>query len=684
MKSILAIVFTALLYLPTSGSATTVSTRGYPTLIDWSLSAEQIGTSCTKQLAIARNHANRLAASLSVRTFVTTVLPLENLNADLRDNLAAQLFLSQVSPDKGIRDASLACYTKFAAFNAEENASPILYRALLTAQQSGTAPGLYGRRLTTLWVQTFEQAGAGLSAPKRADFVKLSNQLIDLQNRFNANFANDTTAIAISKKESAGLSSDFVASFKVGADGRYVVPVNDSTRLPFLANASDEAVRKRYYFAYGNVQAPANVKLLEQAIAIRDRLGRLLGFPTWAAYQMHFRTAKDPAAMMSFLDKLDNQLLPKAKAEIQNLQTLKASQTGDAHAQIQMWDVAYYQNQLVKTKYALDQNQVRQYFPAPHTVEQILAIYQKILGVTFAPVKPANNWNPDVTEFSVTDTASGKFIGSFLLDLYPRPGKPGGAFESDLLPVRRLADGTMRPPVTTIIVSDWPAPGIDTPALLTHEDVVTFFHEFGHCMAGLLARVPYESLTGFNQDFVEAPSQMLENFTWDPVVLKKLSADVDTGQPMPDAMIANMIAARCVTDRLCSAYAAARQVVYATADLDWHMSGPAVDTTKVWARVQAAEAPIPLPNGVYPQAQDTHWMSGYDAGVYVYMWSLVYAQDMFTAFQKGGLDSPIVGMRYRQTILAPAQSLDPDVEVANFLGRPMSTSAFYDGFNKRP
>ena len=232
-------------------------------------------------------------------------------------------------------------------------------------------------------------------------------------------------------------------------------------------------------------------------------------------------------------------------------------------------------------------------------------------------------------------------------------------------------------------VSDWPAATGEKPALLRHDDVVVFFHEFGHLMASLLAETPYESLNQFQQDFVEAPSQMLENFVWTPSIMKKISAHVDTGAPLPDATIAKMVHARCVTDRLCNAYAATRQLLYSIADLDYHMAGPRVDTTATWAKLSRDTTPFALPPGLHPEAQFTHLVSGYDAGYYTYLWSLVYAQDMFTAFQKGGLENPAVGMRYRRTILAPARALSPDVEVKNFLGRPMSTGAFYAGFKRR-
>ena len=652
-----------------------------PTVVNWDLTTAQIHSSCSSRLALARRQIAALAAARGPATFSNSILALENIASNLSDDLTAQTFLSQVALSSAVRDESLACSNSVAGFFADATSNPQIYARLLQAQKTMSGADAADRALASIWVSQFELSGAGLAGAPRAEFVSLSKQLTEIQNRFNQNFANDTTTIQITKAETKGLAPDFVGSLKTSSDGSFIVPVNDSTSQPFLGSAASEAARERFYFAYGKIQAGPNVALLEHAITIRYRLARLLGMPSWAAYQMRTRTVQDPAKIVGFLQSLDAHVLPGAYADIAALQKVKRIETGDPHATIKPWDVAYYLNERTRAEFSLDQNEVRQYFPAPHTVSAIMSFYQHILGVTFAPIVPAHAWSPDVTEFSVTDTASGRFIGSFFLDLYPRAGKPGGAFNAPVISVRTLEDGQVRPPVSAMIVSDWPAPSKDKPALLRHDDVVVFFHEFGHCMAAMLANVPYESLSQFDQDFVEAPSQMLENFAWDRSILRRITSNVDTGQAMPDALIDKLLASRCVTDRLCNAYAASRQLMLSLIDLDYHMSGPTVDTTAVWAKHARNDTPIPTPAGVHPEAQFTHETSGYDAGYYVYMWSLVYAQDMFTLFQREGVDSADAGMRYRTTILEPARTYSPDDEVKRFLGRPMSTAAFYRGFN---
>ncbi len=644
--------------------------------IRYALGPSQIAADCRSQRArAARAVAAIVAVPAKARTFSTVVLPLENLTADLNDRLMPDTLLSSVSTSRPVRDASLACQNDVNDFFTATTARPDLAQAVAAAKVSGTAVGEADRKLTELWFVQLARAGALLPAGKRATFVALGQRLSKLQNDFGANLGNDKTTIAITQSQAAGLPDDLVAGFTKTAAG-YVVRVDESTSTPFLSNARDPSARKTFFLAYNNRAYPQNQQLLTQAIAVRDQLARLLGYSNWAAYVLADRMASSPARVTSFLSALDAKLLPRAKDELARLAALKAKDLGVTGATIDAWDVTYYDNMLRKTQYAVDSNAIRQYFPVDHVERAVFDIYAKILGVTFTQRQNPAVWSPDVTEWAVSDAATGRYIGDFYLDLYPRDGKYSHFASFPLLPVRRVARSD-RPPLDAII-GNWPKPAPGKPALLSHQDVETFFHEFGHDMATMLATTPYETLSsGFRQDFVEAPSQMLENWVWDPAILRQLSSNVATGQPLPDDLIGKIRAARYVDD----AYFTTRQITFATVDMTYHTSGPNVDTTAIWAQVARADSPLPLPPGTHPEASFGHLMSGYDAGYYGYLWSKVYAQDMFTAFQAGGLESPVVGARYREDILAPARQREPDAEVHAFLGRPMDPSAFYAEFN---
>jgi len=655
--------------------AASSSAPGSAPSLDYTLSAAQIGANCAARLASAKTAAKLILAGKP--TFAGVVLPLEDLNADLNDELVSETLLANVSSDRAVRDASLACQNDVNDFGTALQAEPALYRAVAAAVRRGDAKNLADRKLAELWLTALRRSGAALPEAQRHEFVKLGERLNALQNTFGSNLANAKSTIELSRAQLAGLPADFVAGFARNGES-YVVPVGESTSARFFDNASDAGARKAFYVAYNNRAYPANVAVLQEAIEVRDRSAHLLGYPSWAAFVLEDRMAASPQRVDDFLSGLDRKLLPQARRTLATLAALKAKDTGVADAKLDNWDVTYYNNQLLKTTYAVDSDLIRAYFPVEHVEHAVFDIYSKLLGVRFTQRVPGNVWSPDVTEWAVTNAADGRYIGDFYLDLFPRPGKYTHFANFPLLPARRLPNGTMRPPLSAII-GNWPKPAPGKPALLSHDDVETFFHEFGHNMAALLTTAPYETESaGFRWDFIEAPSQMLENWVWDPQILEQLSANVDTGAPLPRELIDKMRAARSAdATSSFNAYAATRQIMLSQIDIVYHSSGAKVDTTAVWDRIAAADTPLPQPPGVHPQASFGHLMGGYDAGYYGYLWSRVYAQDMFSAFEAGGLESPQVGARYRKYVLEPAREIEPDQEVRNFLGRPMSPNAFY-------
>lgn len=641
--------------------------------------AAQVTSTCDAAIARADAAVKAIVNQRSARTFQSVVLPLENATADLNDETAMDGFAAYVAIDKDVRDASNECATKEANWSNTIGADPKLERAVAAASKSGTARNVYDKKLTSLWLTSLVRSGAGLPTAKRAEFVKLSDELSKAEQQFNTNLFNADTKVVFSKAEIAGIPDAILKSAgKPNADGSWTIAVNEST-YPVEEYATAESARKKYYMAYDNIGYPANVTLLERAIAIRDRLAHLLGYETWAAYVLADRMAGTPARVETFLSDLDAKALPKARADKAVLRQLKVAETGDPHAVLQNWDTAHFSYILTKTKYSVDPAAIRQYFPVQHTIDAILNIYHTLLGVDFAQVKDAKTWAPDVFEYTVTDTKTGKLLGYTYFDIYPRPGKYNHFANFGILPHRSTSDPSRVP--VAVIVGNWPKPGPGEPALLSHDDVVTFFHEFGHDMAALLGTAPYETLSsGFKWDFVEAPSQMLENFQWQPSIIKQVSSNYKTGAPMPDDMIEKLIATRYVDYGLFTT----GQIMYSDVDMAYHTSGPHVDTTAVWEKIDREVTPNEMVPGTHPQAAFGHLMSGYDAGYYGYLWSKVYAQDMFTAFLKGGLENPAVGMRYREDILEPARTYEPDVEVTRFLGRPMSPAAFDAQFATPP
>ena len=646
---------------------------GPPVALDWEMNASQIATSCDAAIAALRSRVDQLVAISGKRTFANTVLPLEDATADLNDGLAAQLFLFNVATDPATRQASLACQTNAGDALSAVDADPRLYAAVNAAAQSGTAKSVYDRKLTERWVTTLRRSGAALDPARQREYVMRLRELTELQSRFGENLANDTTTIEIMRKQADGIPRDLLATYNRTRDG-FIVPVNEST-LSFLQYATGENVRKAYYLAYNDRAANANVPIFERAIAVRDRIAHLLGYESWADYQLADRMAGSSARVEKFLNSITQSLHASTQAEIDDMRVAIANDGHDPSATLEPWDVRRAEYLVTKEKASVDADEVRQYFPVQHTIAAVLDIYHTLLGVDFTQVVPANAWTPDVLEYRVNDSQTGALLGYTYFDLYPRPGKYEHFANFPILPARVVA-GNARVAVAAI-VGNWPRPAAGEPALLRHADVLTFFHEFGHDMATLLATAPYETLTsGFREDFVEAPSQMLENFAWQPAILKRVSSNWKTGEPLPDDLITKIVASRANDD----AYETTRLLVMSTIDMEYHSEGPRVDTTAVWAQTSASLLPLLYYPGTCPQVAFDHLMDGYDAGLYAYPWAKVYAQDLFTAFEHGNLLDPAIGMRYRDDILAPAMTYEPDVEVRRFLGRPMNPDAFYAEF----
>jgi Zn-dependent oligopeptidase len=322
----------------------------------------------------------------------------------------------------------------------------------------------------------------------------------------------------------------------------------------------------------------------------------------------------------------------------------------------------------------VDPNEVRQYFPVEPVVASVLAIYQQLFGIALTEVKPGDAWAPGIREFLVRDASTRRVMGTAYLDLFPRPDKFGHFAAFPIALTFRRADGTRELPAVAI-VGNWPPPGGKEPSLLSHGDVITFFHEFGHAVAALADQSPYVTIgTGaLRQDFGEAPSQMLENWMWEPAVLARVSRHHVTGKPLPDSLIRRMLALKHFRD----GFSGTTQAFFAAYDLALHTSGPSVEPLPLWTKMAAEYTPLVDPEGSLGPANFGHLMAGYDAGYYGYLWSKVYAQDLYTRFAREGALSARAGRAYRDVILARGATEEPDTLLRKFLGRPLSYDAFF-------
>jgi len=636
----------------------------------WHLGASQLAAACRAGVSDMRASVDAaLGRPAASQTFANTLRPIEQAAGALfsRTNMLASLLY--LSPDRAVRDSSTACNQLVSNFAVELQADPRIYAAAVRASHESLAP--VDRALALRYVENGRHGGAALDSATRARTTAMFQRINDLSRDFNLALSSDSSRITLSDSEAAQVPEQLKAQVEQRGT-EHLLRVDESTLERFMRNHPSSEARRRFNVAFTRRGGEANLGRLRDAVAIRDSLAHLFGFPSWAAYQLDVKVAKTPERAIGFIKRIDEGLLAKARQEIDEVAPL-AEQDHLGHP-VTKSDFAFYSDKLRRARYAVDANEIRQYFPVDHVVSAVLDIYQQLFGISLTEVKPADAWAPAIREFTVRDAGTRRVLGTAYLDLFPRPDKFGHFAAFPIALSWQRPDGSRELPAVAI-VGNWPAPGGKEPSLLSHGDVVTFFHEFGHAVAALADRSPYVTMgtNGLRQDFREAPSQMLENWMWEPSVLARVSHHYVTGKPLPDSLIRRMLALKHFRD----GYNGTGQAFYSAYDLELHSSGPSVDPLPLWNKLAAELTPLPDLEGSLGPAGFNHLMSGYDAGYYGYLWSKVYAQDLYTRFAREGALNPRTGRAYRDMILAPGATEEPDAVLQKFLGRPLSYDAFF-------
>ncbi len=638
---------------------------------------------CADAKKRAEGELERIATlPATARTFENTPWALDRTLFDLSDETAADTFLEQVSTSAAVRDAGSQCEVLLSQFNVDVFSREDLYKAL--KEYAAKKEPLRGEdaRLLDKTLLDYRRSGLELPPKTRDEVAGLRKRIAKLESDFGKNINESKDYALLSRAQLDGVPEDLLSKLE-REDGKYKVGVDYPTYFPVMQNARDPEARRALEAKFNDRAARLNMPIFSEALELRLKAARLLGYKTHADYAIEEDMAKTPKTVNAFLARLRGELKPLGREELEVLVAFKRAMEGrKSDGVIRAWDWRYYDNLLNKTKYEVDQEKVREYFPADLVVEQMLGVYQKLLGVRFREIPDGLSWHPDAKLFEITDASGGAPIGYFYMDLFPREGKYSHAAAFQLVSGRLRPDGTYQKPVSAI-VANFDKPSADRPSLLDHEEVETIFHEFGHIMHQTLTKAKYGRFSGSNvaRDFVEAPSQMLENFVWDPVVLASLSGHYkDHSKKLPKELLDKMLAARNADVGLINL----RQLLFGIVDMAYHGAHPPADTTKLYARVAADVSLIPTTPGTHPEASFGHLMGGYDAGYYGYLWSDVYAQDMFSVFKADGVLSPAVGRRYRTEILEKGSSRDEMDSLKAFLGRAPSEEPFLEKIGLRP
>jgi Zn-dependent oligopeptidase len=501
---------------------------------------------------------------------------------------------------------------------------------------------------------------------------KLMNKLC-LQFSKNLNDYHDE--IRVTRKELDGLPESYINRLKQDSRGKFIVTLKYPDLFPFLRHAISERRRRELMHKYLQHGGSANVFLLHKILMLRARTAKLLGYKTHPHYALEIKMAKTPERVMKFIGNLATHTRSETKKEIAELTALKRKHTGDSRAKLEYHDVAFYGELVRREKFKLDSEKVREYFPLEFVREQMFAIYSQLLSVRFSKLSGFKLWSPDVALYKVANIDK-SLVGYFGLDMYPRQGKYGHMAAFNVMPscAMDLPGVTYTAPVC-FLVGNFPKPALKNPSLLSHGEVQTLFHEFGHIMHFTLGQSQFASQNSFAVagDFVEMPSQMLENWTWDREMLRKLSRHYKTGKPLPDDMIDTMLVGR----NFLEAYGMTRQMVLALYDMLLHLHPPktAKQINELMRTLNKKFIGIEMPKDSLFGAGFGHLVGGYDAGYYGYAWSKVYAADLFTRFEKEGVLGVRAGKDYR-ALLAKAATRDEMEIITEFLGRKPNDKAF--------
>ena len=642
------------------------------------LTPASIAAACQQAMADCdRAVAEIVTVAGDRRSFANTLLALEAATDRIAQASGIYAFMGYVAADDALRDTAREWDEKLEKYGIALSFREDLYEAIRAFAATGEARALTGEaaRLLDRTLRDYRRNGFELPAEERARIRTMFDELATLDVEFRKAIDEWDDGIAVRRDELAGLPeafTDALRTVEVDGETRYRVTLDYPEIQPFMANAESQALRKELFEKDQRKGGAGNVQRLEDAIRLRGAIATALGYDSWAAYQVETRMARTRQAVDQFLADLREKVAIKGSRDMAALREVALEHSG--RADVNVWDMRFYHNQLLKSRYAVDEFAVAQYFPLDACIEGLFGVTQELLGVRYEAVADAPRWHEDVQVFDVYEAAGSEPFARFHMDLFPRPNKFGHAAAFTLRCGRELPGGGYQKPVSAI-VANFTKPTATQPSLLRHSEVVTFFHEFGHILHQTLTRTQRARFSGTatERDFVEAPSQMLEHWCWEPAVLQRFARHHVTGEPLPAALLEAMIAAKNVSSGLLTQ----RQLFFACLDFAYHSPGFGGDTTQEVERLHQITG-FPYPPGTHFQSGFGH-LFGYDAGYYGYLWSHVFGDDMYTLFEAAGPLDTATGRRYRTTVLERGGSIDGNDLVREFLGRAPNNAAFLRG-----
>ena len=582
------------------------------------------------------------------------------------DRLAgAASLIAAVHPEKTVREAAEACERDVQKLDADVSLDRALYEALAATDVSQL--DALGRRALSKTLRVFKRAGVDRDDATRAKLKQLSEDMVRVSQDFSRAIRDGTRSMKVDPADLEGLPQDYIASHPPGPDGKVTLTTNYPDFFPIQRYAKRSAVRRSLYELYLNRAYPENDKHLLALLKLRKTYANTLDYDSWPDYDASEKMTKTARRIETFIAQLQDVVLPRSKADLKVLLARKRKDDRKAK-RVEVWDRFYYVDRVQAEQYAFDAQSVRPYFEYATVTQGLMDLYGQLFGVRFENDTEAPVWHPSVSAHRLY--AGDKLIGRFYLDMHPRAGKYGHAA---MFPIQTgTSDGQL---AIASLVCNFPDPSVHSPALMEHQQVVTYFHEFGHLVHHLLANgSPYVNIGGISTewDFVEAPSQLLEEWAWDAKVLARFAKHHETGQPIPADVVARMRRSA----EFGKGVHVQRQLYYTALSFFLHAADPTeLDLLTFQKEIMRTYSPYQFPEGTHGYASFGH-LSGYSSGYYTYQWSLVLAKDIFTRFADEGLLNAKTAQEYRRAILLPGGSKDAADLVEDFLGRESNLEAY--------
>ncbi|WP_323065702.1 oligopeptidase A [Aeromonas jandaei] len=652
---------------------------------------DHVQPAVTQAIADCKQKIKDVLAHTEPHTWDSLIAPLEEVNDRLARIWSPVSHLNSVLNSEPLRAAHDACLPLLSEFQTYVGQHEGLYQAYLALSESDDFPRLGGaqRKEIQNTLRDFRLSGIGLPAEAQQRYGEIQARLSELASRFSNNVLDATQGwhkLVADEAELAGLPESVLAAARQMAELKgkegWLFTLDIPSYLPVMMYADNRELRAEMYEAFttrASDQGPNagkwdNSAIMTELLTLRSELAKLLGFANYAELSLATKMADKTSQVVDFLTDLAAKSLPQGKAELEEIRAFAAEQHGQS--ELAAWDIAYYAEKLKQHKFSISDEQLRPYFPANKVVKGLFEVVKRVFGMKVRERLGIDTWHPDVRFYDIFDSED-ELRGSFYLDLYAREHKRGGAWMDVCLGRRYRQDGSLQKPVA-YLTCNFNGPVDGKPALFTHDEVVTLFHEFGHGIHHMLTRIDVAGVAGINGvawDAVELPSQFLENWCWESEALAFISGHYETGEPLPADLLEKMLTAR----NFQAAMQMLRQLEFALFDFRLHQEFDPAKPDQIPAlldevRSQVAVMTPPAFNRF--QHSFSHiFAGGYAAGYYSYKWAEVLSADAFSRFEEEGIFNPATGQSFLQNILEKGGSKEPMELFRAFRGREPKVDA---------